>query len=115
MLEYSLHLPDLVPHVLDQIEGGTGEAEHAAHDRDGLEDLVDRSLIGAEHGHACADQLRAHLGLQVGKREDQVRLEAEDAVDAEAREPADLGLVPGLRRTAAVPGTPTTRSPAPSA
>src|SRR5262245_44772285 len=92
------HLSDLVANVLNEVAGRALQPEHATDERDGLQDLVDRALVRAQHGCAGPDQLRAHVRLQIGKGQDEIRLEREDPVDAEGREAPDPGLVPGLGR-----------------
>src|SRR5438105_9628067 len=93
-------LPELVPHVLDGGARLTLPPEGAADQEDRPEDVVERALVRAEDGHAGADQVPHDIGLEVGKREDQVWLERENLVEPERRESADLRLLAGLRRPA---------------
>src|SRR5205807_4834648 len=64
------------------------------------EDVVERALVRAEDGHAGADQVPHDIGLEVGKREDQIWLERENLVEPERRESADLRLLARVRRPA---------------
>src|SRR5712691_9558136 len=92
------HLPDLIPHVLDEVAGGLLEPEKPADHDDGREDLVHRARVGAEDGQPRAYQLRADIRLEIGEGQHQIRLELQYLVEAEAREAADLRLVAGLGR-----------------
>ena len=74
--------------------------EHADH----LQDLGDAALIEGEDRVAALDEVVGDVGLQIGEREDEVRLQRLDLLVARVQERRDLRLLTRLRRTHGVAG-----------
>jgi len=112
------HLVDLVVHVGDE-----GRAPPPRRPRRPPTSRMDWRIssiergIGAEDGQAGPGSARRFMSAwEVGERQDQVGLEGEGIRSArKVVKPPTLGLSRASGGRWAVPGTPTTRSPAPSA
>ncbi len=68
-------------------------AQRAADEQNRFQDLVERALVGAEHGHAGPDQIADDIALKIGEGQDQIRLQREDPLQLERREAADASLL----------------------
>jgi hypothetical protein len=61
--------------------GALSCADERAERADHVKNVGNRALIEGMHGDACPDEFRDDLGLQVGKRKDEVWFEGEDFGD----------------------------------
>ena len=82
----------------------SGDADNAGEHADHLQDLGDAALIEGEDGVAALDEIVGDLGLQIGERQDQIRLERFDLFVARVQERRDLRFLTRLRRTDGVAG-----------
>ena len=74
-------------------------ADESAEHPDHLEDFGDAALVEGDDGNAAANELGAEIGLQIGKREDEIRFERFDLVELRVDERGHLRLLARLRRT----------------
>ena len=81
-----------------------GHADDAGEHADHLQDLGDAALVEGEDRVAALDEVVGDVGLQIGEREDQIRLERLDLLVAGVQERRDLRLLTRLRRTHGVAG-----------
>ena len=81
---------------------GVGPPDQRADDPDHLEDLGDAALVEGVDGIAAADQLARDVGLQIGERQHEIRLQRVDLVEAGVDEGRDLRLLPRLGRARGV-------------
>jgi len=86
--------------------GGGLAADESAEHPNHLQDFRDGPLVERDDRDAALDELRAKIGLQIGKREHEVRPQRFDLVELRADECRDLRLLPGLRRTNGIAGHP---------
>ena len=75
-------------------------AEHADH----LQDLGDAALVEGEHRIAAPDEIAGDVGLQIRERQNQVRLQRLDLLEARVQERRHLRLLARLRRPHRVAG-----------
>src|SRR5262249_26569450 len=76
-----------------------GPPDDCTQDADDLKNLRHRALVEEVDRNASKRQLARDLRLQIGKAEHQVRFELENAIEFGIEKGADLGLLPGFRRT----------------
>src|ERR1700730_19201606 len=75
-------------------------AEHPNH----IKDPCDAPLVERKDGKAAADEIGGDVGLEIGERQDEVRLQREDLVDIRRSECAYAWLLAASLRRAAHQG-----------
>src|SRR4029450_2272013 len=77
-------------------------SDEGADNADHLQNLGDAPLVEGVDGVAAPNQLAGDVGLEVGEREHEIRLQRLDLVESGIDEGRDLRLLPGFGRAAGI-------------